>query len=204
MSSRGTRFVNKKTGRVVLLKRKLTPGTIKANSMPSNEKVSQWLERSVASDPINTSKTTTKKRRLIIRKKKPAEPNQPSDNKPPPEKIVRKKWPASKQKSLNKQLVTALKRNRSAKMKELLLEGAALAYENYDAITEAAEENHMSIFQTLFDEMDFTALLDKQLVADCADAADEFGHNALRDYLLGKVDSVPEELEDENFEGCDD
>ena len=109
------------------------------------------------------------------------------------------------QRKLNKALLKALEKGQGANVRKYLLAGASLAYCNYDGLCTAAEEGRLAVFKVIFDEFDYTKLVDREQAKDLLGAAEEYGEEtgkmALANYLRPFVEKCPEDIPDENCAG---
>ena len=105
------------------------------------------------------------------------------------------------QRTINKKLASALIRGRGDDIVELVTKGGALAYQNYDAINEAAERGKLKTFQAIFERLSYRQLVDKDLIRDLMEASDEEGHHELHRYLSNYAGNCLEKIEGENMAG---
>ena len=103
------------------------------------------------------------------------------------------------QRTINKKLASALIRGRGDDIVELVTKGGALAYQNYDAINEAAERGKLKTFQAIFERLSYRQLVDKDLIRDLMEASDEEGHHELHRYLSNYAGNCLEKIEGENI-----
>jgi hypothetical protein len=108
------------------------------------------------------------------------------------------------QQKLNKQLLKALEYGRVSHARQYILEGGSIAYCNFDGICTAAEKGKTKIFHMIFNEFDFTRLVDKDLIQDWHDAAQEEGHNELQEFLAPFMLRCLSNIQDENLAGFHD
>ena len=117
----------------------------------------------------------------------------------------------SEQKKVNRDLYTALKRNKGANIAELIEKGGSISYLNFEGIVLAAEKGHLDVFKVLFEEIDYKTIIDSGLLADLYETAQdgfEESNDAkfkkLHDYLTSYIGKVPEKIENQNLRGMDD
>ena len=166
---------------------------------------------------INRKKTDTMKPfRLVFKKTKPNTPLQVNKSDIISNSHITKLVPAPPinssvdgyellQRKLNKSLSEALNKNQAKKVRELLLQGASLAYCNYDGICTAAETGKLAVFKVIFQEFDFARLIDQELATDLLDGAGEHskesGNNALEKFIEPFVSQCPKKIINENCTG---
>ena len=104
---------------------------------------------------------------------------------------------------LNKFIHKQLMAGKVTGVEEALREGGSLAYFNFDGICSAAENGKIAIFQMIFEKLDYTRLIDKDLGIDLCETAAEEGHHTLVKYLRSKLENLLDKIENENLDGLD-
>jgi hypothetical protein len=106
-------------------------------------------------------------------------------------------------KEVNKEIHQCLKKRNTEGLKAALKKGGSLAYYNFEGICRAAERGHMDIFQVVFEQVDYTELIDQELGEDLYETALEEGHKKVAEYINSKRGNLKENLENANLSGMD-
>ena len=106
-------------------------------------------------------------------------------------------------KEVNKEIHQCLKKRNTEGLKAALKKGGSLAYYNFEGICRAAERGHMDVFQVVFEQVDYTQLIDQELGEDLYDTALEEGHTRVAEYINSKRGNLKENLENANLSGMD-
>lgn len=101
--------------------------------------------------------------------------------------------------ALNKKLEKAMINGRTEATKNYILDGGSLAYANYNGITTAAENGCINIFLLLFNEFDFTRIIDNYILNDCITIAKWENHTELITLLESYVGICPLNIINENI-----
>ena len=164
------------------------------------------LERSISSGSTSSVSSTSSKKRTqnsrTVDTGSVSSDNVVSEPRVAPLQPV--KLGKKEQRTINKKLASALIRGRGDDIVELVTKGGAIAYQNYDAINEAAERGKLKTFQAIFERLSYRQLVDKDLIRDLMEASDEEGHQELHRYLSNYAGNCLEKIEGENMAGFDD
>ena len=106
-------------------------------------------------------------------------------------------------KELNKEIHHCLKKRNIEGLETALKQGGSLAYYNFEGICSAAERGHMDIFRVVFEQVDYTELIDQELGEDLYETALEEGHKKVAEYINSKLCNLKENLENANLSGMD-
>ena len=145
-----------------------------------------------AKDP---RKLKPKKRKVlkIIRKKK----------RPTKQKVITRTLSKEEHVKYNKALCRAFYNNNAKGVIANLLAGGSIAYGNFDGISDASQEGNIEVFEAMFEKLDPTSFLTKEIINDCIFIADdpELKNEELVKYLKDRVHLLPDTLENENMNG---
>ena len=108
-----------------------------------------------------------------------------------------------KLRALNKKLQKAFKAGRSIDAKKYILEGASIAFLNYDGILSAAEEGKYKVIEMIFKELDYKTLIKNDILEEMimSTAPDLMNHTKLHKFLLQYRGLCPNTIENENLNG---